>query len=386
MRILQVFEPGTDGVFRHVEGLVKHLIQNGVIVDLCYSSIRSSPSLRCLVDTVKQNGGVTWDMQVGPAPCINDFKAVFKIITYYKRYAPDVVHLHSSKAGAIGRFSLCWCMSNRIIYTPNAYFGIGAGNSRFLWLYNNVERLLSGIGFTINVSYDEADWAIENIGLKRTRSLVIPNGVDTKKYCQIKMVDRRQARRKFGLGEESFVVGSIGRLCFQKNPILLLKSFAKILETYPDCYLLYVGAGDLNAEFEKLSNKLAISNKVIQFPMVDDVMHFYSAIDLFAMSSRYEGLSLALIEALSCSHFAVLTDVPGNREFRRYGFDGLWFVSNESEVEYYTKLLEAIDAIKNGALNNHASVVSVSMSHDVCYGKIMKEYEKLKNQLPCSLF
>lgn len=101
MHCLLVTEPGVDGVFRHVEALAQFLMHHGVRVDLAYSSIRGSDRLKSLVTDITKNGGRTLDLEVANAPSGRDFPALLKLRRFVAETKPEVIHGHSSKAGAL---------------------------------------------------------------------------------------------------------------------------------------------------------------------------------------------------------------------------------------------------------------------------------------------
>ena len=92
MRVLTVSEPGLDGVFRHVEALVHYLVQQGVEVDLAWSSVRPSDELFALVDFVRDHGGHDVDLAVGPRPGPRDGLALARLWALAGRRQPDIVH------------------------------------------------------------------------------------------------------------------------------------------------------------------------------------------------------------------------------------------------------------------------------------------------------
>src|SRR5947208_5201592 len=103
MKILQVVEPGVDGVFRHVEGLTRFLLARGVGVSLAYSDARGSEGLRRLIAEVESNGGETLNLAVGSWPSPKDLVAALKLHRLIAELEPDVLHAHSSKAGGLLR-------------------------------------------------------------------------------------------------------------------------------------------------------------------------------------------------------------------------------------------------------------------------------------------
>ena len=100
LRILIVSEPGLDGVFRHVEGLMQCLLQvEGVKIDFAYSSNRGSAQLNALIQKVESNGGETLDLKTANSPSFTDLSAYRRLYAFAIRRRPSVTHAHSSKAG-----------------------------------------------------------------------------------------------------------------------------------------------------------------------------------------------------------------------------------------------------------------------------------------------
>jgi len=104
-RVLIVCEPGKDGVFDYAKDLISHLYQNHpeIIVDLAYSSKRSSPALEQFVKEIESRGGKTTDMRTGNAPQPADLRACREILRLVREGRPQVIHAHSSKAGGLCR-------------------------------------------------------------------------------------------------------------------------------------------------------------------------------------------------------------------------------------------------------------------------------------------
>jgi glycosyltransferase involved in cell wall biosynthesis len=377
MKVLQIVEPGKDGVFVHVNGLINYLRRNGISVDLFYSTKRSSNGLTQIIEELRDDVRCClYDMQVGPHPTFRDILVAFRILQYILLKKPDIIHLHSSKAGAIGRISSLFFDPDRIFYTPNAYYGMGARPKRFGWFFRIVEKLLRNRAITINVSFDEQEWAMKNIKLPLERSLVIPNGVSTIRFAPVEKLERSLQKEKYGFRSDDIVIGSVGRLCEQKNPMLLLKAFDKITKNHCKCRLLYIGDGELVKEFQWYVIKNNLSDKIVLVKQMDDLRSFYSAIDVFALTSRYEGLSISLIEALASGCPAVITDVPGNREMVRFGFNQILYARSNHVDDLVEKMSVSLKFITSGKSNNHYDIVNKKLSSEVVYKRILEEYRK----------
>src|SRR5208283_2941814 len=97
LRILLVVEPGLDGVFRHVEGLVGYLLKQDVSIHIAYSSRRCGAAMLQLVDRVRAAGGEAVDLRVTNNPELRDAAALLRLVLLMRRIRPDIVHMHSSK-------------------------------------------------------------------------------------------------------------------------------------------------------------------------------------------------------------------------------------------------------------------------------------------------
>jgi glycosyltransferase involved in cell wall biosynthesis len=115
---------------------------------------------------------------------------------------------------------------------------------------------------------------------------------------------RKHAREKYGLSD-SFVVGHIGRLTEQKNPLFLLDVFFEILKIKPSAKLLLVGDGNLREEVMKKIKYLHLEDNVIYLGRTEEIRPLYNAMDVFLLPSLYEGLPVVGVEA-ECSGLPVV--------------------------------------------------------------------------------
>ena len=123
----------------------------------------------------------------------------------------------------------------------------------------------------------------------------IPNGIDTGRFRFHE--DTRQAiRKKLGLSD-NLVLGNVGRLCRQKNQRFLLEVFARLVQQRPDSRLLLVGDGADRETLERRANQLGLEAKVIFYGKSEKVEQLLWAMDVFALPSLFEGLSVAAVEA-----------------------------------------------------------------------------------------
>ncbi|WPJ97379.1 glycosyltransferase [Coraliomargarita algicola] len=334
--ILIVSEPGIDGVFRHVEGLIHYLLESGVKVDFAYSSTRAGPTLIELVHNVKAAGGESIDLATSNAPSIKDLRALIRLRAFVQRRQPNVIHGHSSKAGALVRL-LPIQKHIRRYYTPHAYYGMGGNKGLKASVFNVIEQLLGNCGRTIHLSPEESDFAKSTLRLTKAESIIIPNGVDFSLFRPCTSTSERlQIRQELGIVPDDIVIGSIGRLSYQKDPGTLYRAFAHFrrnTKNTDNVKLLHVGNGEVKdtVELTELAEQLEITEHIIRPPYRTDPEVFYRAMDAFCLSSRYEGLPYTGLEALASNLPLILADSPGLKSFGniQYGFNQVYYGKTE---------------------------------------------------------
>lgn len=137
---------------------------------------------------------------------------------------------------------------------------------------------------------------------KNKKVEIIRNGIYLENYKFSNNI-RERVRKNLHISNQ-IVIGYVGRLAFQKNPLFLLDVYSSIQQKIDNAVLLMVGEGDLKNEIEKKISLMGLEDKVILYGTSDNVCDLYQAMDLFILPSRHEGLGIVLIEAqasgLSC--------------------------------------------------------------------------------------
>ena len=118
---------------------------------------------------------------------------------------------------------------------------------------------------------------------------------------------RAEIRKQYGLSDK-FIIGNVGRLAPQKNQKKLIDVFAVIRKQRPDAHLVIIGTGELEANLKRQVAELRLSDSVTFTGVISNVNEWYSAFDVFAMTSLYEGLPVVAVEAQAADLPCVLTD------------------------------------------------------------------------------
>ncbi|WP_409183718.1 glycosyltransferase [Amycolatopsis sp. VS8301801F10] len=220
--------------------------------------------------------------------------------------APDVVHLHSSKAGLAGRLALRG--SRPTVFQPHLWsFETARGPLRRMsaaW-----ERLSSRwTDLVVCVSDDELA-AGQRAGITANAEVVC-NGVDTVWFAP---GDRVAARRELNLPQHTPIAVCLGRLAELKGQDQLLSAWPEVLRRVPDAKLVLVGDGPMGPVWRE-QHPVAAHESVRWMGHTDDPAAFYTAGDVVVLPSRAEGMALVPLEAMACARPVVAFDVGGMRQ------------------------------------------------------------------------
>jgi glycosyltransferase involved in cell wall biosynthesis len=310
-RILLVLEACLAGAGRHVLDLAEGLLALGQEVHLVYSLQRVEPRFADALQVLQAKGLVIAQVPMGPEPRAQDLAAIWRVRRYLTGAGPfDVVHGHSSKAGAVARLAATG-LGVRRIYTPHAFKTMDPECSRGrLRLYGAVERLLARFATDclILTSTDEARHA-RSQGMPADKLIVVPNCV----RVPDDLPDRARARASFGLAENAPVLAWIGRLAPQKAPERFITAVAGLRSELPEMRALLLGYGQLEPKIRDLirTHNLATAVQLHGDRRGWDAL---AAADLLVLTSRYEAMPYVVLEAQAVGVPVVATDVAGLRE------------------------------------------------------------------------
>ncbi len=204
----------------------------------------------------------------------------------------DAVHIQASNGSAFFLASLAKKagIPRRIIHSHNA----GAETSA-----NPAKRLVGNACAALWSGAPTELWACSsNAGeylFGKRDFTVFYNGIDLGKFA-FSAEKRERVRGELGVADDTFLLGSIGRISLQKNPLFQLRVFAELLKLVPNARFCMVGRGDLEAERDVEIEKLGIKDSVIVVPRTSESDAFYCAFDALIFPSAFEGLPFVGIE------------------------------------------------------------------------------------------
>ncbi|MEU5992478.1 glycosyltransferase [Spirillospora sp. NPDC047418] len=232
----------------------------------------------------------------------------------------DVVHTHSAKGGVIGRVAAARAGVPRIVHTWHGFPFNEFQSFARRRVYIGLERIAARRTDAFLAIGSETVTTALRLGLTTPERVRLSwPAVDVDAYAAAPG-SRAHARRRLDLPLGVKVVGSVGRLTFQKGPEVFAKAIARLPD---DVFGLWVGGGPMADELERLTAKLGIAERMRWLGHRDDVADVLPAFDVMAMASRWEGLPCVLVEAIGAGIPLVATAVPSNQDLVLAGETGM---------------------------------------------------------------
>jgi len=310
LRVLHVLEAIEGGTSRYLTDLVVHArrIDHHVAIP----STRRGGGTDLLLHQSLLEAEATLhivEMARAPARPVNA-QAVVALRRLMRQLRPSVVHAHSAVGGALGRLAALGS-GTPVVYTPQ---GIALGRAS-----RSIERLL-GHATTrlVAVSASEAELARHLRLVPPEHIVTIYNGIDVEAP-----EPGPNLRDRLGVPRDTPIVGTIARLVPQKAPEIFVAACAHIARRVPRAHFVLIGSGALQPLLDEEIARHDIAKRFHQIKVEPNAARLLAQLDVFALSSRFEGAPYAPMEAMRAATPVVLTDVVGSRETIEQGTSGL---------------------------------------------------------------
>jgi glycosyltransferase involved in cell wall biosynthesis len=247
-----------------------------------------------------------------------------------RRQKVALIHAHEFRANTFGTLvaRLCGLPLVATVHGKNYYPDQLKRRMAYRWV-SQAARMVA-------VSHDLRQFLEARIGIPRDRITVIHNGVDTIPHASSAQV--RQIRYELGIGDDEFVIGIVGSLYPVKGHMSLLDAMKAVLAHLPKARLLVIGQGELEQTLKRRTSELGIERAVSFLGLRDDVPRLLPLLDLFVLPSLSEGLSVALLEAMSAGVAVIASNVGGNPEIVVNGETG-YLVPRQSSDELASRII-----------------------------------------------
>ena len=288
-----------------------------------------------------------------------DIKALKEIRNIVKEEKPDIVHLHSSKAGILGRIGI-HDKGIKMFYNPHGFSFLKLDDSKLKrFIYKTIEKGAAIINNKCTIvgcskgEYEEAKKLNKN-------SICINNGINIEKLRE----ETKNLKEK-EIDYNNVKICTVGRIGFQKNP----RMFNEIAEKFPNLQFTWIGDGELRKE-------LTSSNiKITGWKNREEVLKELNKNDIFILPSLWEGLPISLLEAMYMKKICIVSNVIGNKDVIEEGENG--FISKN--LDNYISIIDKVKKMENKVIKiqekEYQDILNVYNIEEMIK-KYVEEYEK----------
>jgi glycosyltransferase involved in cell wall biosynthesis len=287
-----------------------------------------------------------------------------------------LIHAHGYKSNAVG---LIAAKAFRVpMVTTNHLFPLLPKGDKKLQFYSAIDAAISmkHLDRIVAVSEEIRDKLVVK-GLRRSIISVIENGIDLDAYRGQEAMDTRAYRRSLGLGERSFVVGTIGRLTEQKGQVYFLEAAQTLLRSGIPVEFLVAGDGPLRNGLLQQAEQMGIAGQVRFLGYRTDTAELLKLMDLFVLSSIDEGLPMVMLEAMASRTPVVVTSVGHIPHVIRDHENGLLVEpGNSALLADRIRTLLGNQTLKDLLAENAARTVEQHHSKEAMCGKYLSVYDE----------
>ena len=248
----------------------------------------------------------------------------------------DLIHAHGTRANS----NIIWAargLKIPVVYTIHGWSFHDDQNALVKKVRVLGEKYLTSRS-RVNISVSESNKETGQKHFGNFESVVVNNGIDINAFNPGRKF--KNIRNELGIPERSILVLFLARFTHQKQPVVLLRSFIEAAKENADLFLLMVGDGEQKQQANELLDSAECKNQVILLPFRQDVPDLLAAADIFVLPSLWEGLPIALLEAMAMGKAIIASRVDGTKEIIRHRQNGYLVDSENIQKELTNALLE----------------------------------------------
>jgi glycosyltransferase involved in cell wall biosynthesis len=249
----------------------------------------------------------------------SDFGATWRLVQFLRHNRVDVVYTFLIHSHVVGRLAARLCKVPVLISSQQVML---IENRFRKWANRFTARWCDAV---VAVSRSVEEYLIHDVGVPRAKIVTIYNAIETELFEGINP-------RPFDAGNPGPFIGYCARLRTEKDHQGLIKAMKLVKARFPDARLLLAGDGPEREKLEQFVKSERMTESVAFLGQVRSVSAFYAGVDIYVQSSCFEGLPLAILEALACSLPVVATRVAGNVEIIEDRKNGLLVEPRDPEA------------------------------------------------------
>ncbi len=310
----------------------------------------------------------------------NDIKAFFALKKIMKKGKYDIVHLHSAKAGFLGRLAAKSAGIKKIYYTVHSWSFYNKSEYGFMEkVFIAMEKIGAfGVSKIICVSNRVMADGIRKKIASHKKFMLIQNGIDFNIENK-----RDEIRANYGIKSNDIVVAMVARLAYPKDPLLFLQVAKETLRQnsgqVQDVKFILLGAGPLQKKCHDFVEANGLENKVLLLGEKDPIeaREMFFSFDIFVLLSHFEGMPITILEAMFSGLPVVASCVGGIPELIDDRYAGFLVRNN-----YFGEIKEKIEyLIKNPQIRNQMGEYNKEKAQtSFTLNKMVYQYEKLYNE------
>lgn len=323
MKVVHIVEALAGGVNTYFKELSFFFgdaeIKEDIETTIIYSANRKEVDSKKIIAEFSKGVSLVELNMVREFSPFQDFKSLLQLIKELRKIQPDVIHLHSSKAGVLGRIA-CFLLfkKTKLFYTPHGYAFLRTDtsdlNKKF---YRTIESSFQGIFGGTTIACGDTEYEIaKTIG----KSQLLRNGIDIKK------VQKYISKNNNAI----LTIGILGRITSARNPTL----FNEIALRHSNLNFIWIGDGELRPILTAKNIKITG-----WFLDREDALTALSTIDIYIQTSLWEGLPIAVLEAMVMQKPVLATNIIGNKDVVVHNETGFLF-NDLAELDNYIEILK----------------------------------------------
>lgn len=328
IKILSITK-STGGIAAYNSDLLQHLDRE----NFTSHSICLSDGAKSYADSLRSNGldASTFAMSRYKVDFLGDVRVLSYIVSTARKYKPDVIMCHGSKAGILGRIAGCFLRCPTVYVQASMPF-LERIQGRSARVYKWFERMTSQIfgGYIVALTQTARETSITHEIVSADRIDVISTGIDTVRFEPRSVAP--DVAMSFGLDPAKAIIGWIGRFEDQKAPLDFIDAMRRLSNRSQNFNVLMAGDGSLHPDILDQIEQHGLRDVIKIVPWLSKPEDAYQVIDVFVLSSRWEGLPLTLLEAMSSACAPVSTSIDGCSEVIVDGESGLLVPSSQPDA------------------------------------------------------
>jgi glycosyltransferase involved in cell wall biosynthesis len=369
IKLLYATGANGGGALKNVTDLATHLDPENFEIFVVLSTGKQSLEMQTAVSKIKKKKINIKYIPIPQTISPIDVISLVKIYFYLKQNRFDIVHAHSSKAGALFRLAAFFAKAPVVIYTPHCfYFTAFKGYKRHF--YRLLERLLVRFTFHTVISGTEQK-AVEECRIDKRNISIIDNAIDISEYGKEYSVS--EILKQFNIPEDHIVVIGVGRLVKQKNWDMFIEAARIVLSKNRKITFIIAGDGPEKNRLGKRITGYGLESRIKLTGYMEDISMIYTIADIFVSASKWEGLPYTCLEALYFKIPMIITHTEGMEYFTKRG--NCTCVPVEDANYLADKILEKVPLLPNE--------LSINKSYPFSLTDCMEQYEKLYHKLLC---